>query len=57
MTSNPEHDDSVARIFTCFVGKAEEVPVVPKIVSQVYCKGDVATQQTSYYASCHTDFI
>ena len=55
--SNPEHDDSVARIFTCFVRKTEEV--VPKIASQVHCKGDVATQQTyrRYYASCHTDFI
>ena len=25
MTSNPEHDDSVVHIFTCFVRKAEEV--------------------------------
>ena len=38
-------------------GKTEEV--VPKIASQVHCKGDVATQQTyrRYYASCHADFI
>ena len=44
MTSNPEHDDSVVRIFTCFGGKAEKV--VQKIASQEHCKGDVATQQT-----------
>ena len=55
MTSNPEHDDSVVRIFTCFCGKK----VARKIASQEYCKGDVASQQTyrRYYASCHTDFI
>ena len=41
MTSNPEHDDFVVHIFTCFVRKAEEV--VRKIASQVHCKGDVAT--------------
>ena len=57
MTSNREHDDSVVRIFTCFVGKAEKV--VRKIASQEHCKRDVATQQTyrRYHASSHTDFI
>ena len=57
VTSNREHDDSVVRIFTCFVGKAEKV--VRKIASQEHCKGDVATQQTyrRYHASSHTDFI
>ena len=37
MTSNREHDDSVVRIFTFFVGKA--VKVARKIASQVHCKG------------------
>ena len=57
MTSNREHDDSVVRICTCFVGKAEKV--VRKIACQEHCKGDVATQQTyrRYHASSHTDFI
>ena len=37
MTSNPEHDDSVVRMFTCVCGKGEKV--VRKIASQVHCKG------------------
>ena len=57
VTSNPEHDDSVAHIFTIFCGKIKEV--VPKLASLMHCNGDVATQQTyrSYYASCHIHFI
>ena len=38
MTSNPDHDDAVVRIFTFYVGKAEE-EVVRKIASQVHCRG------------------
>ena len=51
VTSNPDHDDAVVRIFTFYVGKAEE-EVVRKIASQVHCRGG-----GGYYASCHTDFI
>ena len=54
MTSNPEHDDSVVRMFTCVVGKAEKV--VRKIAGQMHCKGGCSNstnlQEVFRFMSC-----
>ena len=57
VTSNPEHDDSVVRMFTCvfkIVGKAEKV--VRKIASQEHCKGGCGNstnlQEVFRFMSC-----
>ena len=57
MTSNPEHDNSVVRMFTSVCGKGRESSSKNCQPDALY--GDVATQQTyrRYFASCHADYI
>ena len=43
MTSNPEHDDSAVRMFTCVCGKGRESSSKNCQPGALY--GDVATQQ------------